>query len=147
MNPRRCTATTIDGRPCGATPMRDGPCCFWHSPETADEAAEARYLGGLRRRREKAVVGAYELGGLDSTEGLRRILEIVMVDTLALENSGQRSRALIAAERAALDLLKTRELAGRVAALEAAVATIRSSNAAGLLEVVPDDVPPKEEVS
>ena len=127
--------------------MRDAPYCFWHNPPSADEAAEARRLGGERRRREKTVVAAYDLAGLDSTEGLLRILEIVMVDTLALENSGQRSRALIAAERAALELLKTREFAGRLAALEVAVATIGSSHASGLLEVVPDDAPPEEAAS
>jgi hypothetical protein len=127
--------------------LRDAPYCFWHNPPSADEAAEARRLGGERRRREKTVVAAYDLAGLDSTEGLLRILEIVMVDTLALENSGQRSRALIAAERAALELLKTREFAGRLAALEVAVATIGSSHASGLLEVVPDDAPPEEAAS
>ena len=147
MNPRRCTATTVDGRPCGATPLRDAPYCFWHNPPSAEEAAEARRLGGERRRREKTVVGTFELVGLDSTEGLRRILEIAMVDTLALENSGQRSRALIAIEHAALELLKTREVAGRLAALEAVEATIVSSHASGLLEVVSDDEPPDEAAS
>jgi hypothetical protein len=59
-----CTAVRNDGRPCQATPMRDEPFCFWHAPETADEAAEARRLGGLHRRKKKAVAAIYGFGGL-----------------------------------------------------------------------------------
>ena len=58
-----------------------------HSPEHAAEAAEARRLGGLRRRREVAVTGAYEFPGLQSVADIRRILEIAVLDTLGLENS------------------------------------------------------------
>ena len=47
-----------------------------HSPENAEEVAEARRLGGLRRRREVAVSGAYEFDGLETVAGLRRLLVI-----------------------------------------------------------------------
>jgi len=30
--------------------MKGEDFCFWHSPEHAEEAEEARRLGGLRRR-------------------------------------------------------------------------------------------------
>ena len=57
------------------------------SSENAEELAEARRLGGLRRRREVAVSGAYEFAGLESVGDIRRILEVAVLDTLGLENS------------------------------------------------------------
>ena len=72
---------------CQAAPIKEGDYCFWHSPENAEESAEARRLGGLRRRREVAVSGAYDFAGLESVADIRRILEIAVLDTLGLENS------------------------------------------------------------
>ena len=92
-----------------------------HSPENADEIAEARRLGGLRRRREVAVVGAYDLGGLENVRDLRRILEIALLDTLSLDNSMARSRTLGYLVGVAAKLLEIGELEERLAFLEAAV--------------------------
>lgn len=78
------------GRQCGPPPIRGELYCLWHGPEREDEAAEARPLGGLRRKREGTVAGAYELEGLASIPALRRILEIVAVDTLSLDNGTAR---------------------------------------------------------
>jgi len=119
MAKRGCAAIKEGGERCGARPLRDGELCFWHDPETAQEAAEARRLGGLRRRREGAVTGAYELDGLEDVAGLRRVLEIAAVDALALENSVSRSRVLIAAAQAGARLLEVGELEARLEALEA----------------------------
>ena len=41
--------------------MRSGSHCFWHAPDKSDEAAKARRLGGLRRKRERTIAGAYDL--------------------------------------------------------------------------------------
>lgn len=99
--------------------MRDGGFCFWHSPEHAEEAAEARRLGGLRRRRERAVAGAYEVDALDSVISIRRVIEIVTLDALGMDNSVARGRLLIAAMQAAAKLLEIGELADRVERIEA----------------------------
>ena len=48
-----------NGRPCRAPALRAGSACFWHAPESTEAAAEARRLGGLRRRREGTIGGAY----------------------------------------------------------------------------------------
>ena len=117
---RRCQIRRADGRPCGMPPQRDRPYCFAHDPERAEEAAEARRLGGLRRRKEGTVAIAYDLPGLDTVEGIRRLLEIVVTDGLGLENSIARLRALTSTAVAATNLLKVGELEDRVAALEAA---------------------------
>ena len=99
--------------------MRGISFCFWHNPETATEAAEARRLGGMRRRREGAVAGAYEFDGLGSAADLRRMLEIAATDCLALENSIARVRAITAIVQVGARLLEVGELEERVRAIEA----------------------------
>ena len=115
---RTCTYRKSDGEPCRATPMRDLNRCFWHSPSTAKEAAEARRLGGLRRRREGAVSGAYDVEGLETVAQLRRLLAVAAVDALSLENSIARVRTLIALTLAGAKLLEVGEFEERLSALE-----------------------------
>ena len=122
---RTCSFEKANGRPCGATPLRDVPFCYWHDPEHAEDAAEARRLGGLRRRREKTVSGAYDFAGLDSVDAIRRILEIATIDALGLDNSIARSRLLIQAALAGAKLLELGELEDRVGRLETAVRSRR----------------------
>ena len=117
----KCAGRQRDGRQCGAPPMRGEKYCLFHSPEHAEDAAEARRLGGLRRRREKTVSGAYAFEGLDSVAAIRRILDIAVLDALGLDNSLARSRTLIAAAQAATRLLEAGELESRINALEAAL--------------------------
>jgi len=106
---------------CQAAPIKEGEHCFWHSPEYAEDVAEARRLGGLRRRREVAVSGAYDFAGLESVGDIRRILEVAVLDTLGLENSIARARTLAYLAMTAIKLLETGELEDRVAHLEHAM--------------------------
>ena len=92
-----------------------------HSPEHAEEVAEARRLGGLRRRKEKAVSGAYDFEGLGSILRIRRLLEVAILDTLSLENSVARSRTLAYLAQVAVNLLEKGELESRLAAMEGAL--------------------------
>ena len=119
---RTCTFELPDGQPCRATPLRDEPYCFWHSPDRAEEAAEARRLGGLRRRREKTITMVYELEGLSSVHGIRRVLDIAVADALGLENSVARARILIATAMAATRLLEVEGLNATQAALATEIA-------------------------
>ena len=118
---RGCAGFKDNGQPCGAPKLREGEFCRMHDPAHAAEVAEARRLGGLRRRREVAVVGAYDLGGLETVADIRRLLEIAVLDTLGLENSIARSRTLAYLAVAAAKLLETGELEQRIISLEAAV--------------------------
>jgi hypothetical protein len=86
--------------------MRSGRFCFFHAPDSSEEAAEARRLGGMRRRREKTVANAYEVAGLDSVQDVRRLLEITMLDVLGMENTPARGRLLVAVATAAAKLLE-----------------------------------------
>jgi hypothetical protein len=115
---RRCAFASSDGRHCGAAPLRECIYCFLHDPDRAEEAAEARRLGGLRRRREGTFGVIYDLTALDSVDGIRRLLDIVVADGLGLENGIGRLRVLIAAATAALKILEVRDLEARIDALE-----------------------------
>jgi len=103
---RACSHTHADGRPCGAPPLTGGSLCFWHSRDTSDEAREASRLGGLRRKRENTIAGAYDLAGLGDVASVRRVLEIAVLDVLGLDNSIARSRVLIGAIATAAKLLE-----------------------------------------
>jgi len=118
---RQCAFQKEDGQPCRAAPLREREFCLMHSPEHAEEMAEARRLGGLRRRREVAVSGAYEFNGLETVADLRRLLVIAALDTLGLENSIARARTLGYLVGVAGKLLEIGELEQRLAALEAAL--------------------------
>lgn len=118
---RRCAIPRADGQPCEMAPLVDRPYCFSHDPERAAEAAEARRLGGLRRRKEGTIAVAYDLPGLDTVAGIRRLLDIVVTDGVGMENGIARLRALISTAVAATNLLKVGEFEDRLARLEAAV--------------------------
>ena len=118
---RTCSFVKVDGQPCGAPPLRDGEFCVMHDPEHADEMAEARRLGGLRRRKEKAVSGAYDIEGLETVGQIRRLIEIAVLDTLGLENSIARSRTIAYLAHVALKVLEVGEFQQRLQALEAAI--------------------------
>ncbi len=119
--PRTCSFVKTSGKPCGAAPLREGQFCFWHEPDKAEDVAEARRLGGLRRKKEKTVALAYDVDGLRDTDQVRRVLEIALVDTLSLDNSVPRNRTLISIAQAGIKAMETTELEERIAALEQAV--------------------------
>ncbi len=114
-------ATKENGQPCRAPKLRESENCLMHSLEHAEEMAEARRLGGLRRRREVAVSGAHEFAGLQTAADIRRIPKIGVLDTRGLENSIARARTLAYLAMTAIKLLEVGELKQRLAALEAAV--------------------------
>ncbi|NLT34287.1 MAG: hypothetical protein GXX83_00070 [Gaiellales bacterium] len=118
---RHCQQRLPDGSFCRAAPLKDSEFCLFHSPEHKAEVAEARKLGGLRRRREVAVAGAYDFGGLSTVGDIRRLLEVAVLDTLSLDNSIARARTLAYLAQTALKALQLGEMEERLAALESAV--------------------------
>jgi hypothetical protein len=117
---RRCDAIAQSGQPCGTAPLRGEAFCLWHHPDYAEEAAEARRQGGLRRRREGTLQGEYEFEGLETVPQIRRVLELAVLETLALDNSIARVRALGSLSQIALRALDVGDLEERLGALEAA---------------------------
>ncbi len=131
MASRACNFAKDDGERCRAPPLHDGEFCFAHDPAHAEEMAEARRLGGLRRRREHAVAGAYDIEGLDDVGQLRRVLTIAALDLLGLDNSIGRARALIAVVGSGAKLLEVGDFEERLTALEATVQPRRPPKLAG----------------
>ncbi len=121
MAERTCNGVNESGERCRQAPLRDAEFCFWHDPDHATEAAEARRLGGMRRKKERTLQGAYDVEGFEDVEQVRRLVTISVVDALALENSIARSRLLLSAALASAKLLEVGELDERLSALEAAV--------------------------
>lgn len=118
---RTCAHVRKDGSRCQCAPLKGEDRCFWHSPDHEQEAAEARRLGGLRRRREGALSGAFDFQGLRTIPDIQRLLEIATLDTLALDNSVARNRTLAYLAQTALKCLEVGELEERLAFLEAAL--------------------------
>jgi hypothetical protein len=115
---RKCSAQTAAGGPCRMRPLRGTDRCLSHHPDYAGKAAEARQLGGRRRRHEKAVATSYNITTLETPADIRRLLEIGVLDALQLDNSVPRSRLLIAAANVAVKLLEIQELDERLWAIE-----------------------------
>ncbi len=118
---RRCHAITERGDSCRQAPLHERDFCYWHDPENAEEASEARRVGGLRRRKERALGEAYSLEGLDAVAGARRLVELAVTEALLLENTLPRARLLVAAAHAVVRLLEVGELEERIKALESAL--------------------------
>ena len=115
MNRPKCAATTkTTGEPCPRNAMEDDEFCFFHSPTHAQEAAEARRLGGLNRKREVTLKEVYSVERVETVEEIRRIVEIATLGLLAAENSISRNRALLAAAATAAKLLEVGLLADQI---------------------------------
>ena len=115
----RCESMNGAGEPCQAAPLHGGTMCFWHDPDSAADAAEARRLGGQRRRREQIIAGAYDVEALETTGDIRRVIKIAILDTLGLENSVARSRALFWGCGVLIKLREVADLEERLQAVEA----------------------------
>ena len=116
---RACSFEMPDGRACRAAPLRGESFCFWHSPDTADDLAEARRMGGLHRRKKRTVAAIYGFGGLRSIEDHQALLETVVIETMTLENSIARNSAVTRMIATGAKLIELGDLAGRIAAIEA----------------------------
>jgi hypothetical protein len=116
---RVCAFRYPDGHPCGAPPLREGQFCRMHDPAYAAEVEEGRRLGGSRRKREATLQAIYDLDGIESVAGIRRLVYIVIADALSPDGSIPRGRLILQAAQVSAKLLETGELEERVAALEA----------------------------
>ena len=125
---RRCVALGPEGHPCRAAPLRDSEYCRMHSPELAKEVQEARRLGGLRHKRESTISAAFLFESLTSVPDIRRLLQIAATDTLALDNTIARNRALAYYVQVALNALEKGDMEQRIVELEQVVLSRRSQH-------------------
>jgi hypothetical protein len=92
-----------------------------HDPANTEAAAEARKMGGLRRRREGTLSVAYEWDSARTLEGVQRIVDIAVSDALSVDAAALRSRLLLTAATVALRVIVVGDMEARLKALEAAV--------------------------
>ncbi len=118
---KTCSGIGNKGERCRAPALRDSAYCVFHDPEYADVVQQGRIAGGQRRKREAALATAYDFVGMGTIADLQRVLDIATIDTLNLENSVQRNRALIAAVLAAAKVIEVGEMEDRLQAVEAAL--------------------------
>ena len=135
---RQCAFKTTMGEPCRMAPLTDSQFCWAHSPEHYQEAQDARRLGGLRRKREATISGAYDIESLNTIDGIRRLIEIAATDTLGMENSIARNRTLTDIAMVALRILELRDYERRMAALEQSVNPHNAQLALPIFDVEPE---------
>lgn len=120
---RECGPLRHSSRPggvsCKAWPQAGRDFCFFHDPERAEDLSRAQQLGGMRRTREKTSAVVYDLQGFSSADDAQRILEIALMDTLTLDNSIARNRVLGYLSQVLLKSFEVRDVAERLAKLEA----------------------------
>jgi hypothetical protein len=120
-----CTGVARAGGPCRMAPLKDSDLCWTHDPSKALERAEARQRGGRNRRTPGTVVaspgGGVVPAGLNDMAAIQAGMNLVWRDTLLQENSGNRSRTLVAVLLAAVKCLEVGEYEARIQALEQAV--------------------------
>ncbi len=115
---RKCASLNQYGQPCGSPPVDDDTRCFMHSPKHQDAAQKARSLGGQRRKAEQVTQVLFDLNDLTGLELQDRVYFITLVDTLNLEHTTGRSRALISLIKTKIDMNQHAELSQRIAELE-----------------------------
>lgn len=118
---RACKGLRTNGEACAAPPLTDGSYCLWHDPAHVDVVAEARKVGGSRRRKEATIAVAYDFAGLASVDQIRRLVEVAVIDTLSIENSISRARTLAYLAQTATKLLEVGELEDRLQRVEQAL--------------------------
>ena len=121
MTHRLCAFRFPNGEACHSPPLHDGDYCLLHSPEHAKEVQDARRIGGLHRKREVTLSAAFDFEGLETVDGIRRLLQIAATDVLGMESSAARSRQLVYIAMAALRVLEVRDFEQRLLGLEQSV--------------------------
>jgi len=121
-----CAGQNDRGEPCGMAPLKGETWCFSHHPDRARERMAASKRGGRRNRVAGTVLTLAEDENalpleLGDMKAVQAALNLVWRDTLRQENSGQRSRTLVAVALAAMKALEVGEYEERIRALEQAV--------------------------
>ena len=114
-----CKALTRDGRPCGGYAVSGSDYCFSHDPGSAERRIEVRSRGG-KARHARSITPP---GGRDPVEltGLADaipLLERMVNDTLFLENSVARSRAVAYLVEKLTKIFEVTEVEQRLVELE-----------------------------
>jgi hypothetical protein len=117
---KRCKGKTKSGQPCQATAGADGFCTF-HSPAHGAARAIGRKRGGQRHRVPHVADPSSVKTPIRDVSGVMALLDVAAIDTLAQENSAQRTKALVAVALAYFRGLEVGEIEQRLEAIEQAL--------------------------
>jgi hypothetical protein len=124
----RCRGKNATGDPCSAQPVRADGYCYWHSPATASERADARRRGGLNksnRSRAKKLAGDVR----DMTDVKARLMiALAKVEEGKLEPGPANAMANLA--RAIATVAGVADFEGQLAELRHEVAALSESRGA-----------------
>ncbi len=123
MKKTTCAAKTKTGAWCAMAAMKESKYCFSHNPMAATARAKAHKLGGQRTRPDHGSDGADIPENITTIAQAMKILDYTLRELLQLENSIQRSRALIALVGGYVDAVKVGEIEARMIAIESALRT------------------------
>lgn len=101
--------------------LKGSAYCFTHDPTNGARRAAARKLGGARTRVGHGSDAANIPENITTIAQAMTILDYTLRELLELENSIQRSRALIALVGGYVDAVRVGELEARMIAIEAAL--------------------------
>lgn len=114
---RQCKARAQNGRRCEGFAVTGSLYCLTHDPNHAT-ARNARNRKGGRKHAVPKLLNEWTRK-IESIGDLLDLLNLIIADTVAQENTAARSRALLAAIETGIKCLAQNELADRVAAIEA----------------------------
>lgn len=117
---KRCKGKTKSGAACSAPAGADGFCTF-HSPAHGKARAMGRKRGGERHRVPHVADSSTVKTPIRDVPGVMQLLDVAAIDTLAQENSAQRTKALVAVALAYFRGLEVGEVEQRLGAIEQAL--------------------------
>jgi hypothetical protein len=114
----RCKGANSAGAPCSAQPVRPDGYCYWHSPQTATERAEARRRGGHARSNAARARKQLPAGNL-SVDELRGVVGVTIAKVLTGDIEPGAANSVANLTRAYVAIIEVGEFEERLVALEA----------------------------
>jgi hypothetical protein len=113
----RCKAQTTNGAPCSAQPVRDDGYCYWHSPSTASERAEARRRGGRAKSNQSRAKRQMESAAMTPNE-IQGFVAVALRGVMTGSITPGIANAVASLARAAVAVREATELEARLSELE-----------------------------
>lgn len=113
----QCQAKTKRGKRCLSAALHGAEYCFAHDPQSTEVRSLARIKGGHNRRRPVRLSGDTPLT-IATMGDVLQLLNCVIRDSWALDNSALRSRVLLTACETAVKVLQQTDIEQRIEKLE-----------------------------
>lgn len=114
-----CSYLTRRGDRCRAQPLAGQSWCGLHHPDNQARVAAGRKVGGSRRKRP--TTNPVDGMPLESVADVRAVLELALVDALALDPSAGRVRAVVSVAAEAARLIRDADVDAKLGELEAMI--------------------------